>query len=80
MAIYVLGLVLTTGGVELTLAFVLRVGGSLPSPTSWFWVGYLAAIVALFGAGASLIREGLGRLRSTPGPSPAEWLGDESST
>lgn len=80
MAVYVTGLVLATGGVELTLAFLIRVGGALPSPTSLFWVAYLAAIVALFGAGAGLIRQGLGRLRSSRIPALPEWDGDERPT
>lgn len=77
MAVYVSGLALATGGVELTLTFVIRVGGTLPSPSSLFWVAYLVAIVGLLGAGATLIRQGLERLRTPRSPALTVWDGDD---
>ncbi len=77
MALYVLGLVLVTGGVELVIAFVIRVGGSLPPSESGFWAAYLAAIVGLLGAGAVLVSRGLAMLGRARGPAPAPPDADE---
>ncbi len=77
MALYVLGLVLLTGGVELVIAFVIRAGGPLPPSESFFWAAYLAAIVGLLAAGAILVSQGRAVLGRTGGPPLASSDADE---
>lgn len=64
MAVYLVGLLLITAAIELTLALFLATQGKVPSPTSDFWVVYLVADVALFAGGGLLVPRGLAQLRS----------------
>jgi hypothetical protein len=59
MAIYITGLVLITGAVELLLALLVASRTSVPSASSLFWPAYLAVLIALVVAGAILIARGL---------------------
>ena len=73
MAVYVAGLVLITGAVELVLALFVAARTSMPSPSSLFWPAYLGALIALVSGGGVLILTGLREIRRTrlpPEPSP----------
>jgi hypothetical protein len=59
MAIYITGLVLITGAVELLLALLVASRTSVPSASSLFWPAYLTVLIALVVAGAILIARGL---------------------
>jgi hypothetical protein len=65
MALYLLGLLLITAGIELTLALVLASQGRVASPSSIFWAIYLIVDIAMFSGGGLLIPRGLSRLRVT---------------
>jgi hypothetical protein len=74
MAIYITGLVLIIGAVELVLALVVASHGTnAPPASSLFWPVYLAVLIALVVAGALLIARGLGEIhRPAAVPEPAE--------
>lgn len=72
MAVYLSGLVLVTGAIELTLALFLASQGKFAAPSSTFWVVYFAADVAMFAFGGVLVPLGLMQLRTSSDGSPAE--------
>ena len=63
MAIYVTGLVLLTGAVELVLAYFVASRTTVPPASSLFWPAYLGALIVLVVAGALLVARGLELLR-----------------
>jgi len=72
MAVYLVGLILITAAIELTLALLLATQGKVPSPSSDFWVVYLLADVVLFSGGGVLVPRGLSQLRSAASISAGE--------
>lgn len=68
MALYVTGLVLIIGAVELVLAVLIVLRSSVPSDSAAFWSAYFGAIVVLGIVGALLVRRGLRGLRSAATP------------
>lgn len=64
MAVYLAGLVMLTGAIELTLALLLASQGKVPTPSSAFWTVYLGVDIALLAIGGILVARGLGTLRS----------------
>jgi hypothetical protein len=70
MAVYVVGLLLLTGAIELTLALFLAVQGKVPAPSSDFWVVYLFIDIGLIAAGGILVQRGLASLRAPARPAP----------
>lgn len=65
MAVYLVGLLLLTAGIELTLALLLASQGKVPSPSSEFWVVYLGVNIAFYTGGGVLVPRGLGALRGS---------------
>jgi hypothetical protein len=63
MALYVTGLILITGAVELVLALLVASRSSVPAASSLFWPLYIGVLIGLVVAGAILIVRGLYALR-----------------
>jgi hypothetical protein len=72
MAVYIVGLLLITAAIELTLALVLASQGKVPSPSSDFWLLYLTVDIAFVAVGGFLVPRGLSALRSTAPGSPTD--------
>ncbi len=68
MALYVSGLMMLTGAIELLLAFVIRTHISMPDESSIFWPIYFGAVGLLTLAGGTLVARGLRELRAEPRP------------
>ncbi len=64
MLLYVTGLVLITGAVELGIAYFLSTRGAVPAVLSTLALVSFAVVVALVAAGGVLIYRGLRALRS----------------
>jgi len=64
MILYIIGLVLVTSAVELTIALVLAGRGAVPAPSSGFLLVYLVVDIGLFAAGSLVVATGLRTLRS----------------
>ncbi len=68
MAVYISGLVMITGAVELVLALFVADRASVPALPSLFWAAYLGTVVALVIVGALLVVRGLRALRRVEPP------------
>ncbi len=64
MALYLAGLLLITGAIELTIALFLAVQGRLPAPSSQFLGVYAVVDIVMFVSGGWLALWGFIRLRA----------------